>query len=101
MDIRISQSEDKDSGRVILRVEGRLTRDAAELLEGVCARFLSRSQASICINVDGINFISEDGAKALCRLKGLPQVRLDGCRLFTECVVEQARRFRARRSLVS
>ena len=89
MDIRISQSEDKDSGHVILRVEGRLTQDAAELLEGVCRRFLDRSQVAICINVDGINFISEDGARVLCRLKHLPQVQLDGCRLFTERLVEQ------------
>jgi anti-anti-sigma regulatory factor len=90
MDIRISQSEDKDSGRVILRVEGRLTRDAAELLEGVCRRFLNRSHANLRINVDSINFISEDGAKVLCRLKHLPQVQLDGCSLFTKRVVEQA-----------
>lgn len=91
MNIRISQTEDTASGRVILRVEGRLTRDAAELLESVCTRLLDRSPASIRINVDGINFISEDGAKVLSRLKHLPQVQLDGCRLFTECVVEQAR----------
>ena len=90
MDIRISQSEDKGSGRVILRVEGRLTRDAAESLEGVCTRFLNRSHGDLAINVDGINFISEDGARVLCRLKHLPQVRLDGCHLFTEQVVEQA-----------
>lgn len=90
MDIRISQSEDKDSGRVILRVEGRLTRDAAELLEGVCTRFLNRSHTTIRINVDSINFISEAGAKVLSRLKHLPQVQLDGCSLFTERVVEQA-----------
>jgi anti-anti-sigma regulatory factor len=90
MEIRISQSEDKDSGRVTLRVEGRLTREAAELLEGVCMRFLDRSQAGICINVDDISFISEDGARVLCRLKRLPQVELAGCRLFTERLVEQA-----------
>ena len=91
MDIRISQSEDRDSGRVILRVEGRLTRDAAELLESVCTRFLERSTADLCINVDGISFISEDGARALSRLKRQPQVKLDGCHLFTECAIEQAR----------
>lgn len=91
MDIRISQSEDKHSGRVILRVEGRLTGDAAELLENVCTRFLDRSSAALCIDVDGISFISEDGARALSRLKRQPHVQLDGCTLFTECAVEQAR----------
>ena len=90
MTIRISQSEDKVTGQVVLCVEGQLTGDAAELLEGVCTRFLQRSQSSIRISVDGINFISADGARALSRLKQLPQVELDGCRLFTECVVEQA-----------
>ncbi|HJQ25501.1 MAG TPA: hypothetical protein VKA60_16395 [Blastocatellia bacterium] len=90
MDIRISQSEDKTSGRILLRVEGRLTRDAAALLESVCTQLISESQ-SLRINVDGICFISEDGARALSRLKRLPQVQLDGCRLFTECVVEQVR----------
>ena len=89
MGIRISQSEEKDSGRVILCVEGRLTGDAAELLENVCTRLLDRSHDSLRINVDGISFIGEDGARALSRLKQRPQVQLDGCRLFTECVVEQ------------
>jgi len=90
MDIRISQTEDRDSGRVMLRVEGRLTGDAAELLESVCTRLLNDAQ-SLRINVDGICFISEDGARALSRLKRMPQVQLDGCRLITECVVEQVR----------
>ncbi|HKP11803.1 MAG TPA: hypothetical protein VJZ91_06815, partial [Blastocatellia bacterium] len=81
----------KNSGRVILRVEGRLTRDAAELLESVCTRFLDRSHADLCINVDGISFISEDGARALSRLKRQPAVQLAGCHLFTECAIEQAR----------
>ena len=91
MDIRISQSEDKDSGRVVLCVEGRLTGDAAELLESLCTRLLDRSPAALCINVDGISFISEDGARALSRLKHQSDVQLDGCTLFTECAVEQAR----------
>lgn len=90
MDIRISQSEDKDADSVLLYVEGRLTRDAAELLESVCTRLLDDSQ-SLRINVDGIRFIGEDGARTLGRLKRLPQVQLDGCRLFTECVVEQVK----------
>ena len=90
MDIRISQSEDKDSGGVLLCVEGRLTRDAAALLESVCARLIGESR-SLRINVDGICFISEEGARALSRLKCLPPVRLVGCRLFTECIVEQVR----------
>ncbi|HKP85337.1 MAG TPA: STAS domain-containing protein [Blastocatellia bacterium] len=87
MSVRISQSEDQATGSVILRVEGSLTADAAELLNDICAGLIKQSGAKITINVAQVRFLDEDGAAVL---RGLKQqgVSFEGCELFTQRVVE-------------
>ena len=67
-----------------------MTQDAADLLENVCGRLVLRPQAEIVIDVLGVTYISEEGARVLRRLKTVPRVQFAGCSLFTEQVVEQA-----------
>jgi anti-anti-sigma regulatory factor len=89
MSIRISQSEDAATGKTVLQVEGAITTDTAELLDGVCARLLSHPAAGIVINLSGISFINEDGAIILRRLKQQPGITFEGCQLFTKRVIEE------------
>lgn len=88
MSIRISQAEDAATGKTILNVEGAITTDTAELLDGICARLLSQPTAGIVINLSGISFINEDGAIILRRLKQQPEITFTGCQLFTKRVIE-------------
>ncbi|MGA9772801.1 MAG: STAS domain-containing protein [Blastocatellia bacterium] len=87
MAIRISQSEDPAAGRTILRVEGALTADTAPLLDAVCAKLLDEAGAKLIINVSTVNFLDEDGAALLRRLKH-QGVCFEGCELFTQRVIE-------------
>jgi anti-anti-sigma regulatory factor len=87
MSIRISQSEDSATGRAILRVEGALTADTAQLLDDTCAKLLERPGAAIIINVSAVSFINEDGAAVLRRLKQ-QGISFDGCELFNQRVIE-------------
>jgi hypothetical protein len=74
---------------VTLQVEGRLTGDAADLLEGVCGRLVTRPDVPIVVDLSGIAFLSEEGVTVLRRLKKKPRIRFDGCCLFTEQVLDQ------------
>ena len=87
MSIRISQSEDSTTGRTILRVEGALTAEAARLLDDISAKLLEKPDAKLIINVSAVNFLDEDGAAVLRRLKQ-QSVSFEGCELFTQRVVE-------------
>ena len=87
MGIRISQSEDSATGRTILRVEGALTADTARLLDDLCAKLLDEAGAKLIINVSALNFLDEDGAALLRRLKQ-QGISFEGCELFTQRVIE-------------
>ena len=89
MGIRISQSEDSTAGRTILRIEGAVTADAARLVEDVCAKLLNEAGAKLIINVSAVNFLDEDGAAVLRRLRR-QGVGFEGCELFTRRVIETA-----------
>ncbi len=91
MSIRISQSEDSATGRTILRIEGALTADTARLLDDVCAKLLDEAGAKLIINVSAVNFLNEDGAAVLRRLKH-QGVCFEGCELFTQRVIETIER---------
>ena len=88
MSVRISRSVDRQSGKAILRVEGSLTPDAAELLKDICIDFIKRFRTDLIIDVAGIDFLSEDGALALRELKQQKGISFEGCRLFTQRVIE-------------
>ena len=91
MGIRISQSEDPATGKTILRVEGAIADDAARLLDDVCAKLLNEAGAKLIINVSAVNFLDEEGAVVLRRLKQRG-VCFEGCELFTQRVIETVER---------
>ena len=87
MSVRISQSEDQATGRTIVRVEGALTAESAELLNGICASLMKKSDAQITINVSNVSSLDKDAAAVLRCLKR-QGICFDGCELFTKRVVE-------------
>ena len=89
MGIRISQSEDSKTGRTVLRIEGAVTADTARLVEDICAKLLDEAGAKLIINVSAVNFLDEDGAAVLRRLRQ-QGVTFEGCELFTQRVIETA-----------
>lgn len=91
MGIRISQSEDSATGRTILRIEGAVTADTAQLVDDVCAKLLHEAGAKLIINVSAVNFLDEDGAAVLRHLKQ-QGVSFEGCELFTQRVIETVER---------
>ncbi len=88
MSVRISQAEDRSTGQTSLRVEGSLTGEAVELLENLCLNLLKQPETSVVINLGEVDFLNEDAARLLCRLKREQGISLEGCRLFTRQVIE-------------
>jgi hypothetical protein len=88
MPTRITQMENPQSDRTILRVEGSLLLQDAELLETLCRGVGDQTTKPITLDVVDLTFIDQDSASVLCRLKREQGVRLEGLRLSIAVVVK-------------
>jgi len=88
MAVRISQAEDHESGSVILRVEGTLTLEYAQLLEGMSHEVRGRLGRNVIVDLAGVAFLDEASAAVLRRLKQQPGIALAGCQLYTRQMIE-------------
>lgn len=100
MPTRITQLGDDPQGGVILRVEGTLVREDAELLERVCAD-LRRQRPGVDVTLDlaDLMFLDSESASVLSRMRRQQNVSLDGVQFFVQRVVELADRLEAPRAV--
>jgi len=90
MPTRITQLADERQG-VVLRVEGTLIRDDAELLERVCADILrQRPEVRVTLDLADLTFLDSESAAILCRMRQEQGVALEGLQFFVQRVVELA-----------
>lgn len=88
MTTRITRAEDDGRRQILLKLEGTLTTADARLLEEICADLRSQLSYRITIDFAGVNFVGQEGAKILCRLKALPDVTMRGMHLFVRQIME-------------
>jgi len=88
MAVRISQAEDSGSGSFVLRVEGTLTIEYAQLLEGMSREVRERLGGAVIVDLAGVTFLDEASAALLRRLKQQPGIALAGCQLYTRQMIE-------------
>ena len=104
MPLRITQKEDSsdqkfgavESGNndqvldcmTVLKVEGSLYVEDAELLERICRDIGKESHGLLTLDLADLSFLDSESASVLCRLRREQGVRLEGLHLFIEKVVE-------------
>lgn len=72
----------------LLKVEGSLYLEDAELLEKVCRDIGAQSGRHITLDLADISFLDSESASVLCRLKREQGVSLEGLHLFIAKVIE-------------
>lgn len=85
MPTRITQLE--DGTRTILRVEGSLTLEDAELLERICGDLREQSDNTLVIDLADLNFLDSESASVLRSLKQ-QGVELEGLHYFIQKEIE-------------
>lgn len=104
MPLRITQtddSSDQTSGEdksdtkdqvldcmTVLRVEGSLYVEDAELLERICRDISKEKHGLLTLDLANLSFLDSESASVLCRLRREQGVTLKGLHLFIEKVVE-------------
>lgn len=100
MPLRITQTEDssdqksgEDTDQVldsmtVLKVEGSLYVEDAELLERICRDIGNETHGLLTLDLANLSFLDSESASVLCRLRREQGVTLKGLHLFIEKVVE-------------
>jgi anti-anti-sigma factor len=79
-----------DEERTILKVEGTLHLQDAELLERICRDIAAETGRGITLDLASIDFIDSDSASVLCQMRHQQDVTLEGLHLFIENVIRLA-----------
>ena len=90
MVVRISRTEEAETHRLLLRVEGALTYEGAQLLVQQCVPCLHEAAWGVEIDLTAVTFIDEAAAAVVRWLSQSPAVSLTGCQLFTQQMIEAA-----------
>jgi anti-anti-sigma regulatory factor len=73
---------------LMLKVEGSLYLEDAELLEKVCRDIGNETGRRLSLDLADLSFLDSDSASVLCRLKREQNVTLEGLHLFIAKVIE-------------
>lgn len=94
MPLRITQKEragalhEKNDCETLLKVEGSVYLQDAELLEKICRDIGAETGHRIILDLADISFLDSESASVLCRLKREQNVTLEGLHLFIAKVIE-------------
>ena len=89
MTSRITKIDDKYGAMALLRVEGALYLEDAEILEAAFNELRTKHQGQIAIDLANTSFLDSESASVLCRLKN-QGVHLLGLQFFIQRLIEAA-----------
>jgi anti-anti-sigma regulatory factor len=86
--ISCSEAEQIDAKETVLKVEGCLYVQDAELLEKICRDIRNETGHGLKLDLADLSFLDSESASVLCRLKREQNVTLEGLHLFIAKVIE-------------
>ncbi|HEV8159384.1 MAG TPA: STAS domain-containing protein [Pyrinomonadaceae bacterium] len=89
MPTNIQQIEDIERGKMILRVEGEMTRTDAELLEKIALEMRRETGKNLTIDLADLHFLDSDGAPVLKRMADEHGFEIEGLLMFLQRAVEE------------
>ena len=90
MPTQITQIDDEERGITILRVEGDLLREDAELLVRIAHDIQSLTGNSITVDLADLDFLDSESAPVLRRLEDERSVEIIGTEIFLQTLVNAA-----------
>ena len=89
MPTKITQIEDAQRGRTILRVEGELMFDDAVLLEKIALDLRERGGGNLTLDFADLDFLDSDSAPVLKRLEREHGFEISGIEIFLQTIVNE------------
>ena len=89
MPTSITQIEDPERGKTILRVEGSMTGEDAVLLEKIALEMREKAGGNLTIDFADLHFLDSDSAPILKRLEQKHNFEVEGLMIFLQKAVEE------------
>lgn len=95
MPTHITQVDDAELGSTILRVEGQLLREDAEVLSRIARQLSAGGAQSVAIDIADVDFIDSDAASVLKELESAGGFELVGVEILLQNAVNEVERHEA------
>jgi anti-anti-sigma regulatory factor len=92
MPTSITQIDDEERDKTILRVEGSMMRDDALLLEKIALSMREKLQKNITLDLSDIHFLDSESAPILKRMESEHNFEIEGMAIFLQKVVNETER---------
>jgi hypothetical protein len=90
MPTTLTQLEDTERGKTILRVEGSMTYDDAVLLEKIALDLRSQMDGNLTIDLADLYFLDSDSAPIIKRIEREHGFEIEGIEVFLQNIVSEA-----------
>lgn len=90
MPTTLTQLEDTERGKTILRVEGSMTYDDAVLLEKIALDLRSQMDRNLTIDLADLYFLDSDSAPIIKRIEREHGFEIEGIEVFLQNAVSEA-----------
>ena len=90
MPTKITELDDPERGKTVLRVEGSLMREDAELLEKIALDLRGLSEKKIAIDLADLDFLDSESAPILKRIEREHGFEIEGIEFFLQTIVNEA-----------
>lgn len=89
MPTTVTQVEDTERGKMILRVEGSLTFEDAVLLEKIALEMRSELGRNLTLDLADLHFLDSESAPVVKRLQEEHNFEIEGLQIFLQNVVRE------------
>lgn len=92
MATNITQIDDNERNRTILRIGGTMTLDDAIVLERIASDLHEKSEKNITIDLADLDFLDSESAPILKRLENTEGFEIEGTELFLQTAINEVER---------
>jgi anti-anti-sigma regulatory factor len=92
MPTQITQTDDQESGRSVLRVEGDMLLEDAVVLERIATDISSETGRRVAIDLADLDFLDSESAPILKRISRQQGIEIQGMEIFLQSAVDTAER---------
>lgn len=89
MATNITQMEDLERGKTVLRVKGEMSRSDAELLEKIALDLRAENGKNLTLDLADLDFLDSEAAPILKRIEQEHRFEIEGLPFFVQKVVDE------------
>lgn len=93
MPTKITQMDDPERGKSVLRIEGSMTEADAVLLEKIALDLREASGQNLTLDLADLDFLDSDGASILKRMEREHGFEIEGVEFFLQKAVDDTNKF--------